>query len=332
MFPQDARLRNFTYSSVITVDFNITIYVKDSSNIVRTINNEITNIHIGKMPIMLKSSICVLTQQNMLNNMNSGECNMDCGGYFIIKGSEKTVLGQERAAENRVYCFDGKNTTKWSYYAEIKSVPDFKCISPKQFEVLIANKNNGYGNGIYCNIPRVKNSIELFTLFRAFGVISDKDICNYIVLDEKDEGTSKILHYLQSSIIDANKYLTQDEAIKHITSSVMYTPINMDKETGAKKKKEFTIEILNNDIFPHCKTLKQTEISRLENLQYRAAKIVTGAFHYTSREKLNIELGWETIQKRADILGLNVFHKIHLQETRTLIRKCQNLILKGNIF
>ena len=72
----------------------------------------------------------------------------------------------------------------------------------------------------------------------------------------------------------------------------------------------------------YCKTLKQTEISRLENLQYRAAKIVTGAFHYTSREKLNIELGWETIQKRADILGLNVFHKIHLQETRPLIRKC----------
>jgi hypothetical protein len=72
----------------------------------------------------------------------------------------------------------------------------------------------------------------------------------------------------------------------------------------------------------YFKTLKQTEMSRLENLQYRAAKIVTGAFHYTSREKLNIELGWETIQKRADILGLNVFHKIHLQETRPLIRKC----------
>ena len=72
----------------------------------------------------------------------------------------------------------------------------------------------------------------------------------------------------------------------------------------------------------YFKTLKQTEISRLENLQYRAAKIVTGAYHYTSREKLNNELGWETIEKRADILGLNIFQKIHLKETTPFIRNC----------
>ena len=72
----------------------------------------------------------------------------------------------------------------------------------------------------------------------------------------------------------------------------------------------------------YCKSLKQTEILRLENLQYRAAKVVTGAFHFTSKDKLNIELGWESIQKRADILGLNIFHKIHLNETRPLIKNC----------
>ena len=72
----------------------------------------------------------------------------------------------------------------------------------------------------------------------------------------------------------------------------------------------------------YCKTLKQTELLRLEKLQYRAAKTVTGAFQFTSREKLNIELGWETIEKRSDILGLNMFQKIHLHETRPLIRKC----------
>ena len=72
----------------------------------------------------------------------------------------------------------------------------------------------------------------------------------------------------------------------------------------------------------YLKTLKQTEIARLENVQYRAAKIVTGAYHYTSRNKLNIELGWETIEKRSDILSLNMFQKIHLNETRPLIKNC----------
>ena len=43
----------------------------------------------------------------------------------------------------------------------------------------------------------------------------------------------------------------------------------------------------------YCNTLNQTELSRLENLQYRAAKLVTGTYQFTSREKLNTELGWE---------------------------------------
>ena len=72
----------------------------------------------------------------------------------------------------------------------------------------------------------------------------------------------------------------------------------------------------------YCNTLTQSQLARLENLQYRAAKLVTGTFHFTSREKLNTELGWETIKNRSDNLGLNIFHKIHLHETQPLIRSC----------
>ena len=72
----------------------------------------------------------------------------------------------------------------------------------------------------------------------------------------------------------------------------------------------------------YANTLKQTEIARLERLQYRAAKLVTGALHLTSREKLNLELGWESIQMRIKFLGLSFFHKIHKFETRPLIREC----------
>ena len=43
---------------------------------------------------------------------------------------------------------------------------------------------------------------------------------------------------------------------------------------------------------------------------------------FTSREKLNNELGWETIQQHADILSLNIFHKIHLHLTKPLIPNC----------
>ena len=68
--------------------------------------------------------------------------------------------------------------------------------------------------------------------------------------------------------------------------------------------------------------LTLTQISRLENIQYQAAKLVTGAFHYSSREKLSNELGWETLEKRSDLLSLKIFQKIHLHETRALIRSC----------
>ena len=70
--------------------------------------------------------------------------------------------------------------------------------------------------------------------------------------------------------------------------------------------------------------LNQTDLNRLEQLQYRAAKLVTGALHYTSRVKLNEELGWETIQKRIEYLGLSIFHKIHVGETRPLLKKMLN--------
>ena len=72
----------------------------------------------------------------------------------------------------------------------------------------------------------------------------------------------------------------------------------------------------------YANTFKQTELTRLECVQYRAARLVTGALHFTSMEKLNIELGWETMKKIIEFLGLSLFHKIHLHETRPLSRTC----------
>ena len=66
-----------------------------------------------------------------------------------------------------------------------------------------------------------------------------------------------MLFALRGSIVEANTCLTKEDALKYITNNVMYTPFNEDKETGARKKREFAVEVLNNDLFPHCKTMDQ---------------------------------------------------------------------------
>ena len=321
MLPQEAKLRNFTYASTMTVDVKIQYIVRNTENMdnPKIINKLLPKINIGKMPIMLKSAICVLTQNKHIHSQFTGECPMDCGGYFIIKGSEKTVLGQERAAENRVYCFDGKNTTKWNWFAEIKSIPDYKCISPKQIEMMIANKNNGFGNGIYVTIPRIKQPIELFVVFRALGIINDKDICQRIVLDIDDENKQELLRSLQASVIESNKYLTQEDALQHITSMVAYTPINMDRETGQRKKKEFAIEVLNNDLFPHCQTVSQ----KIYMLGYMANKLIQ-----TSMGLLPCDDRDSYLNKRIELTGTllnnlfrNYFNKLVKEMQKQVIRE-----------
>ena len=320
MLPQEAKLRNFTYASNMTVDVNIQYVIRNTENMdtPKIIEKVLPKITIGKLPIMLKSSVCVLTQNKHINHQYTGECSMDCGGYFIIKGSEKTVLGQERAAENRIYCFDGKNTTKWNWFAEIKSVPDFKCISPKQIEMMIASKNNGFGHGIFVTVPRIKQPIELFVLFRALGILSDKDITKYIILDIADEKQADVLTSLQASMIDANKYMTQEDALRHITASVAYTPINMDKETGMRKKREFTVEVLDNDLFPHCKSLPQ----KLYLLGYMANKLIQTSLGWISQDDRDSYLN-----KRIDLTGtsLNNLFRNYLNK---LVKEMQKQIVR----
>ncbi len=297
MFPQEARLRNFTYASAMTIDINIKYIVRNGEMLSNTTTSYKTlpKIHIGKLPIMLKSNICVLNQYKYVDNQHTGECRYDTGGYFIINGSEKTVLGQERAAENRVYCFNiSKNNTKYNWSAEIKSVPDFKCISPKQINMMISSKNNGFGQPICIQIPRVKQPIPLFIVFRALGVISDKEICEYILLDLDVPKYKIMLDNLQASIIEANKHLTKDECIRYITSYVIYTPINMDKDTGIKKKHEFALDVLQNDLFPHCHTIQQ----KIYFLGYMANKLMKANFEWIKADDRD-----SYVNKRVDLTG-----------------------------
>ena len=327
MFPQEARLRNFTYASPMTVDINIKYITRSGPNLdfEETSNKIISQIHIGKLPIMLRSSICVQNQYKHMNSKLTGECKYDAGGYFIINGSEKTVLGQERAAENKVYCFNvSKNYTKWSWMAEIKSVPDFKCISPKQINVMISTKNNGFGYSIYIQIPRIKNPIPIFVLFRALNVISDKEICNKIILNIENPNYKDILMFLQASIVDAetSNVITHEKAIDYIIANVMFTPINMSKEQGNIKKREFAIDVLSNDLFPHCRTSDQ----KIFFLGYMINKVIKAKLNMIEQDDRDSYLN-----KRIDLTGTllnnlyrNYFNKVVKDMVKSTIKEINN--------
>ena len=300
MFPQEARLRNFTYASAMTIDINIKYIIRDGDSLenVKTLYKTLPKIHIGKLPIMLKSNICVLNQYKYVDTQYTGECKYNSGGFFIINGSEKTILGQERAAENRVYCFNiSKNDTKYTWKAEIKSVPDFKCISPKQINMMISSKNNGFGFPICIQIPRIKQPIPLFILFRALNVLSDKEICEYILLNLSLKKYEQMLENLQASIIESNKYMTYEDAIKYIIGVVSYTALNVDKETGAMKKRQFTLEVLQNDLFPHCQSLKQ----KIYFLGYMTNKLLQAKFELIKGDDRD-----SYINKRIDLPGTSL--------------------------
>ena len=80
--------------------------------------------------------------------------------------------------------------------------------------------------------------------------------------------------------LKANRKLSVLRSVKHLsrhTLDVLY---------------KLTIRsVIDYGLPVFCNTLTKLELSRLENLQYRAAKLVTGTYHLTSRERLNSELG-----------------------------------------
>lgn len=325
LFPSVARLRNFTYSSSILVDIHIKYTVLNGEDYTNknVYEKQLNNIYIGKIPIMLKSNICVLQQYKYLDSDNTGECKFDPGGYFIINGSEKTVIGQERAAENQIYCFNlSKNSSKWMLSAEMKCIPDWKAISPKQINILISKKNNEFGNSLYVQIPRIKNPIPLFIIFRAFNIISDRDICKLIVLDldnlEKDKIKKRMLYYLKASIVDANNCLTYNDAVNHIANNVIYVPLNQDREKAGTKKYSFALDVIANDIFPQCRTVKE-KVYLLGHMTNVLLKTNFRVIPETDRDSY--------VNKRIDLVG-NLLNNLFRNYFNKLVKDMNKLIIK----
>ena len=91
--PNECRLVDTSYSAPIFVNYK---YWRNDHVIIKR------NVKIGRMPVMLRSSKCILTGKSEADMCHYQECSIDPGGYFIIRGQEKVVLVQEQLSKNRI--------------------------------------------------------------------------------------------------------------------------------------------------------------------------------------------------------------------------------------
>jgi len=91
--PNECRLRDATYAAPILVDIS---YWRGIREIRRK------GVVIGRLPMMLRSSNCMLSDKGEKDMARMQECPLDPGGYFIVNGTEKVILVQEQLSKNRV--------------------------------------------------------------------------------------------------------------------------------------------------------------------------------------------------------------------------------------
>ena len=85
---------------------------------------EYPKVFFGKVPIMLRSQYCSLHDHTDKELTELGECPYDEGGYFIINGSEKVLIAQEKMSTNHVYVFEKRQPSKYMWVAECRSSPE----------------------------------------------------------------------------------------------------------------------------------------------------------------------------------------------------------------
>ena len=78
------------------------MYTWGKEIVTNTAKNGVGGVTIGRIPLMLRSSRCILTGKSEEQLARLGECPLDPGGYFVVKGTEKVILIQEQLSKNRI--------------------------------------------------------------------------------------------------------------------------------------------------------------------------------------------------------------------------------------
>ncbi|MFA6089072.1 MAG: DNA-directed RNA polymerase subunit B'' [Candidatus Woesearchaeota archaeon] len=232
IFPMEARLRKITYAA--------TIHIEVSAHI-NGIQRESFTAEVGSIPIMVKSKYCNLYSMNKEELIVHGEDPTDIGGYFVINGSEKTIITIEDLASNR-FVVEKNKTGTVKYTGKLFS---------EHGALKIPHTLEKHKDGIfYLTCARLK-SIPVVVIVKALGITKDQEIMENIGVEISDNILVNLYEFIDVK--------TEEDAKDYIA-----------KKLGITQPKEqriiFINENLNNFLLPNIGVSEKEKILKAKNL------------------------------------------------------------------
>ncbi len=248
--PAEARLRNVSYAAPVMMEASV---VEDGKVL------ESKFVHIGDVPVMAKSHACILHNFSTQKLVEHGEDPNDPGGYFIINGSERVIVGLEDLSYNKIIVdretVGGNTVFKAKVYSSIIGY---------RAKLELVMKNDGL---LVARIPGSPVDIPVITLMRALGLESDKEIAGVVSL------VDELQDQLEGSFEKANDVLTSKDAIVYISKRI--AP-GMLEEFQIKR----TETLLDWGLLPHLGKHPENRKEKAQFLGEAACKL------------LELRLGW----------------------------------------
>jgi DNA-directed RNA polymerase II subunit RPB2 len=327
LYPHEARLRSLTYAAGVFIDINCKQYAIDGNQKViedepPVLDQDHDLIHLCYLPIMVKSVHCILKSQEGRTDRDLtqvGECVFDQGGYFVINGSEKVIIAQERISNNHVYVFKKQQPSKFEWVCETRSHVSSGSRPTSTMYLQMYNKGqrgNIDGRQLRCTIPYIRMEVPIIIVFRALGFEADRDIMEHIVYDFKDVD---MMARLRPSFDDASIVQQKTVALDYIgkRGSATYSL--------RSERVQYARDILQKELLPHVGTEANNETKKAFFVGYIVHKILMcslGRLHEDDRDHLG--------KKRLDLAGplmgglFRILFKKLTTEVRKHLQKCLN--------
>ena len=328
MYPYEARLRKLTYGANLYVDIHHESVKIDPATGDQeiTVHPTLEKYPFGRMPIMVGSKYCVLSDQNNMTKVEMGEGEYDYGGYFIVKGSEKVIISQEKKCENKICCFKNKSVqNKFSEVAEISCThPDNPAIVSPVYVKMKSKEESTGGNIIRIRLKRMKQDIPLFIIFRALNFISDKSIVELIVYNISNESNIPLMELLKASIEEAKPIQSQKIALEYISKYI--NGINTVKYKTNKCKLKYAFDVLCTELFPH---VGDSPIKKAFFLGYMVNKLLKCSLGITKYDDRDSFLN-KRVESSGELMA-QLFRAYFGKFVKELKGACEKDMLAGRI-